>query len=87
MSNNGKVMLDVVDRQNLYIANTSDVCDGTITRERVSGNKSEKSIIDYILVCEEMRKFLTMMTIDDSRSYVLSRFLKTKNGRKVIIMF
>ena len=83
-SNNGKVMLDVLQRQNLHIANASDVCEGTITRERVSGEKSEKSIIDYILICEKMKKFLTKMTIDDSRSYVLSRYLKTKNGRKII---
>ena len=84
MSNNGKLMLDVIERQNLHIANSCDLCEGTITRERRVGEKSEKSIIDYIIICDKMKRFLTAMTIDDRRDYVLSRYMKTKTGTKTI---
>ena len=84
MSNNGQIMLDILERQNLEIANASDVCDGTITRERVAGEKTEKSVIDYIIVCEKMKSFLKKMKIDEQRAYVLGRYVKTKKGRKLI---
>ena len=33
-SNNGKLLLEIVDRQNLTIANTLERCNGVISRER-----------------------------------------------------
>jgi hypothetical protein len=48
MINNEKLMLDVIERQNLHIANSCDLCEGTITRERRVGVKSEKSSIFLI---------------------------------------
>ena len=84
MSNNGKIMLDIIERQNLEVANASDVCNGTITRERVAGGKTETSIIDFIIICERMRKYLKEMKIDDKREFILSRYLKTKHNQKLI---
>ena len=42
MTNNGKLLLDVVQRQGLIIGNSLDICKGLITRERLFDNKSEK---------------------------------------------
>ena len=84
MSKNGRIMLDIAERQNLHIANASDVCAGTITRERVAENHVEKSVIDYIVVCEKMMQFLTEMTIDEQRIHVLRHNVKRKNTLKVI---
>ena len=70
--------------QELTIANTLEVCAGTITRERAVEGKDERSVIDYIIVCEEMLKFLKEMIIDESRSFVLRHIVKTKNTNKVI---
>ena len=39
MTSNGKIMLDIIERHNLFIANAKDMCDGVITIERVV-NKS-----------------------------------------------
>ena len=36
MSGNGKIMLDVIMRQQLVITNSLDICKGTITRQRNS---------------------------------------------------
>ena len=79
MSNNGQIMLDVFLRHNLFIVNSSDLCTGLITRERVLENKTEQSVIDYIIVCERMKRFLQMMTIDDQRIDVLHHYTKRKN--------
>ena len=46
MSNNGKIMMDIMDRQNLVIANALESCKGMITREKVFETKTEKSVID-----------------------------------------
>ena len=46
MSNNGKIMMDIMDRQNLVIANALVSCKGMITREKVFENKTEKSLIN-----------------------------------------
>ena len=50
-SKNGKIMIDMVERQELIIANTMEVRKGAITRERVACNNVEKAILDYILIC------------------------------------
>ena len=54
ISNNGKVLLDIIERQNLIVTNSLDICKGKITRERIFENKIERSIIDSILVCEDL---------------------------------
>ena len=44
ISNNGKLMMDVVERQNLVVVNTLDSCNGVITRERVANGQQDKCI-------------------------------------------
>ena len=76
--------MDFMDRQNLVIANALESCKGMITRERMFENKTEKSVIDYIMVCEELSRFILETKIDEDRIDVLSRYVKTKQGRKII---
>ena len=84
MSNNGKLLYDFIQRQDLIIVNALDICKGSITRERTLENKSEKSIIDYIIVSRGLLKFVIEMMIDEEKEYVLARYVKTKSGTKVI---
>ena len=78
-SENGEYLIDFAENNNLVICNTTVRCEGTITRERVTINGTERSVIDYIIVCEEMYSFLVSMKVDESRSFALSNFNK-KNG-------
>ena len=78
ISNNGKLLMDIITRQNLVIANSLDICKGTITRERIFDNKTERSVIDYILICQELAKDILEVTIDEERVHVLSRIAKKK---------
>ena len=85
MTNNGKLFLDMIERQNLKIANSLDICKGTITRERIFEKKTEKSVIDYIVICDELLKHLMGIYIDEERVNVLCRYMKTKTGFKTVM--
>ena len=56
-----------MDRQNLVIANVLTDCKGMITRERVFGNKTEKSVIDDIVVCEKLSRYILEIKMDEGR--------------------
>ena len=84
MSNNGKLLHDIIERQNLVIGNSLDLCKGVITRERLFEDKTEKSVIYYIVMCEEMSTFVAEISIDEDRVHVLSRFMKKKTGNRII---
>ena len=84
MTRNGKLLMDIVERQNLVVTNSLDICKGTITRERVFEKKVERSVIDYILICEELSRYILEVTIDEERVHVLSRYVKSKSGKRVI---
>ena len=52
ITENGKFLKDLMERENLNLLNSSEMCKGAITRHRVTKNKEEKSILDFIIVCE-----------------------------------
>ena len=82
---NGKLLLDVVERQNLTIVNKLNLCKGIITRERITALKIEKSVIDYVIVCEGMKKYLEDMLIDEDIIHVLTKYAGTKGSKKKVL--
>ena len=46
--NNGKLMLDVIDRQRLVLLNANDLCSGALTRYRVTKTNTE---VLYWTIC------------------------------------
>ena len=87
ISNNGKILLALVDRQGLVIGNASSKCTGTITRKReiLVENKKvvEKSVIDYLILCDFMYDYLDDLTIDEERNYVLRHVSKRKKSNYI----
>ena len=75
-SSNGGLLLGIIERQNLSILNASDLCEGTITRHRKTVIGEEKSVIDYIIVCDFLLNYLEQMYIDEPRTHVLTKYLK-----------
>ena len=47
ISSNGRLLLNLVERLNLVVVNSTTKCQGTITRTKKVGNKLEESVIDY----------------------------------------
>ena len=77
---NGKLLADIVKRQNLTVANGLMVCNGTITRKRVTTTRTEESAISFIIVSEDLVQTIEAVNIDEKREHVLTRISKTKNG-------
>lgn len=84
MTRNCKILVDILKRQNMTLLNAMNICTGTITRERLADNNVEKSVIDYVIVCDKMLEYVEEMTIDEDREFVLRRYIKTKKGIKII---
>ena len=51
---------------------------GTITRQRNLKNREEKSVLDYILVCDILINYVTSMLIDEVRLFTLTKFVSTR---------
>ena len=84
LSENGRLLLDVLERQNLILANTLPECTGAITRHRVTQLNVEKSILDYVIICPKLANFLEMMIIDEERHFTLTKYA-SKKGTKTLI--
>ena len=82
-TNNGKRLAEIIERQKLVVANGLNQCEGTITRERVTLNRIEKSAISFVLVSEDLVKDIELVKIDEKREHVLNRITKTK--KKVVV--
>ena len=75
---NGSILYDFVQRNNLNILNTDKHCTGSITRHKNTRVKEEKSIIDFVIVCEGLKQHFESMSIDDTRTYTLTKYCTTK---------
>ena len=84
LSSNGELLLDLITRKSLILVNSTDKCLGIITRERVKGNKTERSVLDYFIVCQDFYSLCVSLLIDEEREYTLTRFYKHKNVTKVV---
>ena len=51
-----------------------------MTRVRQLKNKTEKSILDFFVVCEKIKTFLEKLIIDEDKLNPLNRYLK--DGKK-----
>ena len=78
LSENGKQLLRMAERQNLEILNNSSKCKGTITRQRITQSNEEISTLDYILVCDLLANYVTSMLIDEERIFTLTKFVSTR---------
>ena len=83
ISQNGAILAQIVERQQLTIANGTDTCTGTITRRRQTKDRVEVSAIDMVILCNDMTQNLEKMTIDEEKKHVLTKVSKTKKGVNV----
>ena len=50
------------------------------TRRRVTVDSTEESIIDHLIISDDLKDDLESLTIDEERNHVLTKTKKTKNG-------
>ena len=50
-SKSGSLLWSLVQRNNLVVLNASNLCEGVVTRHRITKVSEEKAVLDYIIVC------------------------------------
>ena len=84
MSDNGRMLLDLVESESLSILNASPLCSGVITRHRETQHKTEVVVLDYIIACDRLASFLDSIIIDDKRILTLTKYASTKGNKKIV---
>ena len=80
-SQNGAILAGIIERHGLVVANSlRDKCVGLITRRRKTINSVEESIIDHVLISEDLENELESMKIDEEGENALTKIVKTKKG-------
>ena len=80
-SKNGKLLEEVLIENDLVVVNAQNICHGVITRHRQTVNSTEKSVLDYFIVCRGFYVFIKSMIIDEERAYSLTKY-SGKTGNK-----
>ena len=65
---------------NMNILNSLQLCEGLITRQRSVNGKTERSVIDFALVCNTILPFVKKLLVDENQIYSLSNY-NSKNKR------
>ena len=72
MNSNGKLFKEFLDRNsNLHMVNGTEKCKGSITRQRITKQRNEESILDFFVVCDKIKPFIKEMKIDSEREVPL----------------
>ena len=78
---NGKTLAGIIERHGLIVTNgLNDKCVGSITRRRETVDSVEESIIDHVIISQDLLDDLESVNIDEDRNHVLTRITKSKKG-------
>ena len=78
MSNNGRLLWEIMERRDCTVVNTTSMCHGVITRSRKKGKVREESVLDYVIVNAIMLPYVDTMEIDETKATSLTRYKKGK---------
>ena len=62
--------------------NSLPICKGLITRNRIKGDKEEKSVLDFFIVCTRVLPHVKKMVIDEKKEFILTNYKPARNGEK-----
>ena len=79
------MLMEIVNENDMIVVNSADICTGVITRIRETTIRTEKSVLDFFIVCKKFFTYITKMTVDEARKYPLTKF-SSKVGNKSIKM-
>ena len=85
VSSNGKLMLEMIDEYNMKICNFSEKAEGKWTRI-AQGNDGlvKKSVLDYVLLENDMYSMMTEMVVDEERFFCPYRQKKVQGTNRTI---
>ena len=82
MSPNGFLLAGIIERHALFVANGSERSIGTVTRRRVTKDRTEESVIDIVLTSYDMKLCFLSLKVDEGKKHVLKSIRKNQEGYK-----
>ena len=81
---NGK-LLELFLRRNkgIHLVNSLELCEGTITRKRLTENRKEQAAMDLFLVSQNMLPMVVKMHVDEQGEHQLSNYYGINHNQKV----
>ena len=77
MSENGKILESIINRHGLVVANgLKDKRKGVITRQRITENGREESVIDLVITSRNLASHIEAVHVDEERLHVLTKNVK-----------
>ena len=73
-SKNGRRVGEIITQNDLTVVNGTHLCHGLITRFRKTVIATEKSVIDFFIVCREFFTMVVSLRIDEDRAFTLTKF-------------
>ena len=78
---NGQILAGILDRHGLVVLNgVSEKCKGSITRNRVTVDNTEESIIDHVIISDDLKEQFVSLMVDEERNHILTKVTKSKRG-------
>ena len=80
MSKNCKILAAIIDMHSLFVVNSSDKCNGLITRRRVTTQQTEEGSITLVITSSDMVDHLVSLEVDEERKHVITKLTSNKDS-------
>ena len=81
---NGRYLQAFMERNSsLSIVNSLGLCEGLITRQRVTTLREERAVLDLFIVCERALLYVKSMKVDEKGEFRLTNFHGRPGGKKI----
>ena len=72
---NGELFHNFLKRNpQMHLLNSSSLCNGLITRSRVVENRCERSVIDFVIVCDKVMPLMTKFVVDENKTFGIASY-------------
>ena len=83
-SPNGRILAGIIDRHGLVVViGLMDKCEDIVTRKRVTKDATEESVIDFVIISDDIESSVESLLIDEKQQHGLTKIVKTKKGVKI----
>ena len=72
---NGRILSGIIERHGLCVVNgLKDKCSGLITRRRITKQSKEESVIDFVILSDDIQNDVESLIIDEERIHALTKY-------------
>ena len=64
---NGKILAGIIERHGLVLGNSLKQCSGVVTIKWITTNGTEESVIDFVIMSDDLKHAIESIPIDEER--------------------